>query len=150
MRKLKLLGLGLFFAVSSLLMSFSPVKAQDSYDDYDDSIAYRSYDGRGYDSSYYRYRYPRRIMRGATYPRTVYLIDSSNSANQLNIINATRGGSTTAAWIIVRPEVYDRVVDDYNELGVVSVRVNRGSNVVTFRTVDGTFSIRALSISFMR
>jgi hypothetical protein len=81
------------------------------------------------------------------YPQTVYLIDSSNSANQLNIINATRNGGMTAAYIIVTPDVYNRLVNDYNISGIVTVSVDTSNNLVTFYTSSETFSTVAVSVT---
>jgi hypothetical protein len=171
MNKGKLFSLSLLIGLSAFLVSLAPIKAsaQDMGEDnnvsdntpdystsdntsgygqqmnyggpsYDYSMGARGYGGYG-GYGYYQYR------RFITYPRTVYLVDASNSANQINIINATRGGSTVAAYIVVRPEVYNRVVDDYSELGLVSVRVNRATGLVTFMTINGTYSTYPISIS---
>jgi len=159
MKRIKLFGLGLFFALGALLVSFIPTKA--SAQIYGDS--FRGYN-RGDMISRYRYpvnynqymnRYPNyygniydNYYSRVTYPRTVYLIDAGNSANQLNIINATRGGSTTAAYITVSTYDYNRLVNDYNTLGVMSIRVNAGSNLVTFQTVNGTYTVDPILVSF--
>jgi hypothetical protein len=157
MKKIKWVGLSLFLALSALMLSFSPIKAQGySADDYmyngdymiSGNYNYPYYYSNNRSIDFYRNRFRIPFRSAITYPRTVYLVDASNSANQLNIINATRGGSTIAAYITVRPEVYDRVVGDYNQLGMVSVRVNQFSRLVTFQTVNGTYSTYAMNISW--
>jgi len=84
----------------------------------------------------------------STFPRTVYLIDAGNSANQLNIINSTRGGTTTAAYITVDSDDYNRLVNDYNTLGMMSIMVNRMTDRVTFHTVNGIIVVDPVSISW--
>jgi hypothetical protein len=171
--KAKLFSLGVLIALGAFVASLVPIKASaqdmgedDNTSDYstsDNTSSYgqqdygqqMNYGGPSYDYSmgmrgyggYGGYGYYSQYRRFITYPRTVYLVDASNSANQINIINATRGGSTVAAYIVVRPEVYNRVVDDYSELGLVSVRVNRATGLVTFMTINGTYSTYPISIS---
>lgn len=154
MKKLKFLGAMLATTFGVLCLSFSPLKASAQYGGNYNQSYMHGYNSMNYGSSYDypgSSRYMRNYFPGmirVTYPRTVYLIDASNSANQLNIINATRGGSTTAAYITVSPDVYNRVVDDYNELGVASIRVDLQSDIVTFMTVNGTFSTYPINISW--
>lgn len=154
MNKIKFFLLAIAILLGTSAVGFVPTKAAAAYhnnDNYGSShnrMIVRNY--YPYDMNNYNFRpyCQNAYYSQVTYPRTVYLIDASNSANQLNIINATRNGSTTAAYIIVRPEVYNRVVTAYNQLGVVSVRVDRSNGIVTFYTVNGTFSTYAVNISY--
>jgi hypothetical protein len=160
MKKMKLAAIGLVMGLGALFLSLSPTKANaQGFDYYNQNMM--NYGQYGNFNNYFRnmnnyYRnmnynfgnnFYNRYRFNATYPRTVYLVDAGNSANQLNIINATTGGSTTAARIIVPTWAYNRVVNDYNQLGVVSVRVS-GNNVVMFQTVNGSFAVGAISVSF--
>lgn len=155
MNKAKYFGLVSLLALGTLVGTLLPAKASAQL--YSSGIDYSTMNYGSRYSRYddlYRMRFFRdgnffRLRNLVTYPRTVYLVDAGNSANQLNIINATRGGTTTAAYITVPTWAYNRVVDAYNELGVVSVRVDRLSGVVTFMTVNGTFSVRAVNIDFI-
>jgi hypothetical protein len=160
MKTIKVIGLVLGMTIMMALVGFGQKAQAAYYGNYDwnnYSSQYRNYYpyNNMYNNNYYNRYFDSRYSNyydyyrtSATYPRTVYLIDSSNSANQLNIINSTRGGSTTAAYVTVPSYVYNRVVNDYNQLGAVSVRVDRNSNMVTFYTVNGTFSTYAVNISW--
>lgn len=156
----KFLSIGLLSLAAGMLFVAAPAKANDNNDrDWNNcwNREYR-YSNHSY-NNFYRYHIPYnnrfdrhfdRFNYGVTYPRTVYLVDAGNSANQLNIINSTRGGSSTAAYITVNSNVYNRIVDDYNQLGVVSVHVDRFNDRVTFYTVNGTVTTNAVDIDFVR
>lgn len=166
MKNNKIFGVGLFFALGVFLLGLVPVKASAQYygggdmqypvsnystlgmTNYYGNSNYMPYRSNYFPGNSYNNYYPGNIYSQVTFPRTVYLVDAGNSANQLNIINATREGTTTAAYVTVPTYVYNRVVNDYNVLGVVSISVDPVSNIVTFQTVSGTFSDRAILISF--
>ncbi len=147
--KIKLFGLGLLFGLGALLLNLVPAKASAFHGEYERSMNY-SYEYPMYGQYYNDYGYSpySRYYQNVTYPRTVYLVDAGNSANQLNIINATTGGSTTAARIVVPTYIYNQVVSAYNVLGQASIRVDLSTDRVVISTVNGTFSTYPILISF--